>query len=224
MEVMVWSKLQDVVADHPQLRATAMAIYPAGFVGKWIQGKVKSSVARTAGNQSIWSVHYCGIDQDCEMKRSRLETSHPGVPPDAVFTGLGDPAVALPAPQPAQGTQPAAQPAPQLAVQPAAQPVAQPGPDIVRAGVVDWTFLPVGATPVKIANVPKASTYCSICLTDDAFSRNILSTKTCIPIHDPVKRNQKRKRDDPFCMCWEVGKSILERNTQHFYPLVYLLA
>ena len=56
---------------------------------------------------------------------------------------------------------------------------------------------------VKIANVPKASTYCSICLTDDAFSRNILSTKTCIPIHDPVKRNQKRKRDDPFCMCWE---------------------
>ena len=41
-DVMVWSKLQDIVKDHPQLRATAMAIYPAGFVGKWIQGKVKS--------------------------------------------------------------------------------------------------------------------------------------------------------------------------------------
>ena len=54
----------------------------------------------------------------------------------------------------------------------------------------------------KIADVSKCSTYCSLCLKPGALERGIISSKTCVPIHDPLTRGHKRKRGDPFCDCW----------------------
>jgi hypothetical protein len=44
--VVVWTKLQDLVKDHPQLKGRVSGFFPAGFVGKWIKGTVEASVTQ----------------------------------------------------------------------------------------------------------------------------------------------------------------------------------
>jgi hypothetical protein len=144
--VVVFTKIQDLVKDHPQLKGRVSGFFPAGFVGKWIQGKVKHSVARTVSSQTIWAVHYCGFDVTYEMKRARLETAVPAVHESAIFTGVstGAPVATVAAPTPDAAQQAAQPPAPAPGPSPAA---AAPTKDMVQAGDVSWEFLPVGATP-----------------------------------------------------------------------------
>ena len=45
-DVVVWSRVQDLLSDHPQLKEKFDEYFPVGHVGKYIQGQVASSVAR----------------------------------------------------------------------------------------------------------------------------------------------------------------------------------
>ena len=42
-DVVVWSRVQDLLSDHPQLKEKFDEYFPAGHVGKYIQGQVASS-------------------------------------------------------------------------------------------------------------------------------------------------------------------------------------
>ena len=55
---------------------------------------------------------------------------------------------------------------------------------------------------INSSTIPKTAVYCSLCLSDDAVTRGILSAKTCVPVHDPLTRGHKRKRGDPYADCW----------------------
>ena len=58
----LWAKVQDIVADHSQLRGHFERRAPGGFVGKSIKGKCVHFVGRTANQHPSWLVHFDGMD------------------------------------------------------------------------------------------------------------------------------------------------------------------
>ena len=54
-----WAKVQDIVADHSQLRGHFERRAPGGFVGKWIKGKCDRSRVRSSTKQEGGESNFC---------------------------------------------------------------------------------------------------------------------------------------------------------------------
>eukprot|EP01048_Picozoa_sp_COSAG05_P014840 COSAG05_NODE_1717_length_4225_cov_67.463160_3_plen_387_part_00 len=138
-EVLVWSKLADLLVDHPELKEKFDRYFPRGHAGKWIQGKVTGSVARQVNQQPVWDVHYVGTPSAIAMNRRRFDTAFPAVHKAAV---IDDAQIGLAESQIGSADALAAT---TTTTADAATDAAN-ADDVVQAGDVSWTFSPVGAT------------------------------------------------------------------------------
>ena len=85
-DVIVWSRLQDLLSDHPQLKEKFDRYFSAGHVGKYIEGRVTGSVARQVNQPPVWLVHYVGLDTPIDIRRRRFDCNQPSIHPAAIIT------------------------------------------------------------------------------------------------------------------------------------------
>eukprot|EP01043_Picozoa_sp_COSAG02_P006306 COSAG02_NODE_178_length_31091_cov_59.242482_22_plen_106_part_00 len=53
------------------------------------------------------------------------------------------------------------------------------------------------------SKMPKTPWYCDLCSDMGVEESGVYTSQNVFPVHSPLKNGSKRKRDDPYCKCWD---------------------